>query len=416
MIAARTVTHMSPRHFTALFGTVALVMAIFASIPLTAHAQYPGGVEARAERQRQRQEEIAANECHRMGTADGPCAKGQCPREAGAECTAVACNSAVDCRALDIVPTGGSVNPEFVFKPVNAVLQIPIPNLQFSNILNNVRSVDGTTDVVSIPWIGEYIAAIYRWSIPVGAVLAVIMIMIGGILWLTSAGAERLSTAKTWITNAVIGLLLLVCSYVILNIINPDLVNLTQLSIRITRPEKIVFTDEPDAIEPVEGAVPASIVTLTGDDENNIGGSTQIDQPLLQDVLNAAQELKRLHVQLYVTSSYRTEAKQRQLIKEYCQNPPGSDRCNPKPGKPVVCMLRKGIESCPHTTGHAVDAWGVVNGRKCIDQPKCLENPSACRADPCQSLVIEAMRSQGFCNWPPEPWHFEKPGMSKPCN
>lgn len=84
--------------------------------------------------------------------------------------------------------------------------------------------------------LGEYIRLVYAWMIPVGAILAVVVIMIGGIMWLTSGGADRLSTAKQWIGNAIIGLCLLLFSYVILNTINPDLVRLSLPRTQILRP------------------------------------------------------------------------------------------------------------------------------------------------------------------------------------
>lgn len=404
------------RHIMTRLGMSAVAIVMFATLTPITHAFYDPDAPVDIQEQARAQEQRIANQCHRLGAA-APCVKGPCPTGSGITCIAVTCNdpsSAIDCKLVDFKPEGGSIEPEFVFKPVNAVLQIPIPNLQFSNILNNVRSVDGTTDVVSVPWIGEYIAALYRWSIPIGAMLAVIAIMIGGVIWLTSAGAERLSAAKTWITNAVIGLLILICSYVILNIINPDLVNFTQLSIRITKPEKLIFTDEPDV---VEGTMPSSIVSLTENSTNNIVGSIQIDQPLVEKVLKAAEELKTLHVQLYLTSGFRSYEKQVQLIKENCQNPPGSATCNKKPGRPATCILKNGLTSCPHTTGNAIDAWGAVNKTQCIDQAKCLKDLNACRENVCQKEVIKAMRANEFCNWTPEPWHFEKgTGMSKPCN
>ncbi|MDO8621648.1 MAG: peptidoglycan recognition family protein [bacterium] len=119
----------------------------------------------------------------------------------------------------------------FTFEPVKPRLQINIPTLKFSDV--RVYTDSGTPTSVGIPWIGDYIAAIYRWAVPVGAVLATVVIMIGGVVWLTSGGAGRLSTAKDWITNAVLGLMLLVGSYVVLNLINPDLVRFGVLPVRL---------------------------------------------------------------------------------------------------------------------------------------------------------------------------------------
>lgn len=125
----------------------------------------------------------------------------------------------------------------FTFEPVKPRLQINIPTFKLSDV--RARTIEGEPTDVSIPWIGEYIAALYRWAVPVGAILATVVIMIAGVIWLTSGGAGTLSTAKEWITNAVIGLLLLVGSYVVLNLVNPDLVRLQALRVKIVTPKPI---------------------------------------------------------------------------------------------------------------------------------------------------------------------------------
>jgi N-acetyl-anhydromuramyl-L-alanine amidase AmpD len=149
----------------------------------------------------------------------------------------------------------------FQFQPVQPRLQIDIPTLQFTKI--KARTVEGEPTDVNIPWIGEYIAALYRWAVPVGAILATVVIMVAGVIWLTSGGAGTLSTAKEWITNAVIGLLLLVGSYVVLSLINPDLVRLAALRVRIVSRVELGFddhtSDEPPAAPPT--APPKGIFT-----------------------------------------------------------------------------------------------------------------------------------------------------------
>lgn len=152
-------------------------------------------------------------------------------------------------------PLAHATGAPFEFRQVKPDLQIEIPNLRFSDV--RVNRTDGRTDVVSIPWIGEYIAAIYRWAVPVGAILATIVIMAAGVVWLTSGGAQRLSTARDWITNAVIGLLLVVGSYVVLNIVNPDLVRLRALEVQIVKPiefEPSGDTDAPISFTPQDAA------------------------------------------------------------------------------------------------------------------------------------------------------------------
>lgn len=294
------------------------------------------------------------------------------------------------------------------YEPVRPTLQVEIPTLKFSDTI--VQRTDGTPTEVSIPWIGEYLAAIYRFAVPVGAILATIIIMIGGVIWLTSGGANRLSTAKEWIGNAVIGLVLLVGSYVILNLVNPDLVRFRALQVRIVAPDEITEESEDEA---VTGSDPTDITQARS---NNIIGQRPVSASMLPALQAAADALEDQDIALLITSGYRSEQSQRDQIADNCQNPPGSSTCNPKPGKAVACMLRNGPKSCPHTTGRAVDAWGWQDGHQCIRKDACVKDKDACRALPCQAAVIAAMRAQGFCNLASEPWHFEKPKMSSNCS
>lgn len=74
--------------------------------------------------------------------------------------------------------------------------------------------------------IGNYIIAIYKYAIGVVGILAAVVMMLGGVLWLIAGGnAERVSNAKSWIVAAVTGLVLALSSYMILALVNPDLVN-----------------------------------------------------------------------------------------------------------------------------------------------------------------------------------------------
>lgn len=102
--------------------------------------------------------------------------------------------------------------------------------------------IGSITEVVDV---GAYIEAVYTYAIGIAAVLAAVMLMIGGLQWLTAAGdAGRVSSAKTRITNAIIGLLLTVFAWVFLNTINPSLVRLQMPRIPMVRPQGFVQCDE----------------------------------------------------------------------------------------------------------------------------------------------------------------------------
>ncbi len=92
---------------------------------------------------------------------------------------------------------------------------------------------EGSKDqCIDINWLGQYISAIYRYGIGLAAILAVVMVMAGGFLWLVSAGSSnKVSTAKEYIFSAITGLTLALFSFIILSAINPNLVNLKGLTI-----------------------------------------------------------------------------------------------------------------------------------------------------------------------------------------
>ena len=84
-----------------------------------------------------------------------------------------------------------------------------------------------------IGWIGQYIGVVYQYGVGLAAVLATVMIMAGGFLWLTSGGSpDRVGKAKEFIAGSLTGLLLALFSFMILYTVNPELVKLTPISPR----------------------------------------------------------------------------------------------------------------------------------------------------------------------------------------
>ncbi|MFA6918631.1 MAG: hypothetical protein WC244_00745 [Patescibacteria group bacterium] len=75
--------------------------------------------------------------------------------------------------------------------------------------------------------LGEYISLWYTFLVGVAGLLAMVMIVFGGVNWLTSGGSSSaIGDAKKTISSALIGLTLALLSYVLLQIINPNLLSL----------------------------------------------------------------------------------------------------------------------------------------------------------------------------------------------
>ncbi len=107
----------------------------------------------------------------------------------------------------------------------------------------------------------QYISKLYEWGVSITGILAGIMIMIGGLLYLTAGGsAERVSNAKSYISNALIGLVLAMTSYLLLQTVNPALLGLKFPKVRLIRPatppehfcEDLLTASEDIEVTPVE--------------------------------------------------------------------------------------------------------------------------------------------------------------------
>jgi hypothetical protein len=101
------------------------------------------------------------------------------------------------------------------------VIAIILPTIALAAPASN-----GCTDAGTTNNLGRCVNQIYIWSLAAAAILALFMIVIGGYITMTAAGnAERASRGKNYIQSSLIGLVLLIGAYVLLNTINPDLVN-----------------------------------------------------------------------------------------------------------------------------------------------------------------------------------------------
>jgi hypothetical protein len=79
--------------------------------------------------------------------------------------------------------------------------------------------------------IGKYFNRFFLLAIGLAGALAVVMIIIGGVEWMGSESVFGKTEGKKRITSAVLGLLIALGSYALLNTINPDLLGKRGLSI-----------------------------------------------------------------------------------------------------------------------------------------------------------------------------------------
>ena len=110
--------------------------------------------------------------------------------------------------------------PALNSKPVEFTPQVTIPGSSFQ------AGVTSPLEASTGP-IARYISAIYNYGVGIVGILAAMMLMIGGIIWLTAAGSSsKIEQAKSFIGSSLTGMALVLTAYILLNTINPDLVNL----------------------------------------------------------------------------------------------------------------------------------------------------------------------------------------------
>jgi len=81
----------------------------------------------------------------------------------------------------------------------------------------------------TLPQLVQYF---FNFAIAIGGIAAFAMLVLGGFRFLTSAGNPTAQKdAKDIITSAIIGLLLLLASYLLLEVVNPDLLMLEEIKL-----------------------------------------------------------------------------------------------------------------------------------------------------------------------------------------
>jgi len=75
--------------------------------------------------------------------------------------------------------------------------------------------------------LNQIVAWFYYFIVSIGGIAAFVMLVWGGFVWLTSAGSPaRIADAKDRIYSAFLGLLLILASYLIIQVVNPELLML----------------------------------------------------------------------------------------------------------------------------------------------------------------------------------------------
>ena len=113
----------------------------------------------------------------------------------------------------------------FVFLHPAKIVQACTSNNQNYCLLAPLPGLGDQVDTTQ--GVGNYINTMIKITIGLISVLAVLMLVVGGIQYMFSNISHEIAGAKSRMTNAIFGLVLMLSSYLILNTINPKLVHIT---------------------------------------------------------------------------------------------------------------------------------------------------------------------------------------------
>jgi len=344
------------------------------------------------------------------------------------------------------------------FKIREPILSLTWPGLNFTKLSSTIFTDASGNRFIQLPWLAEFIKALYNIALGISSIVGVVMIIIEGIkVIMAGTGLGEGDNAAAHYKNIariLVGLALAWSSYLILYQINPNLTKFGVLQVAYV--EKIDMPD--DYIVPEQDTNGANITVGDSGDAswaifpanltNLKNSSGKKARPDLISAFTAA--VKNFGKTVTINSAGRTGAEQYGLMIKMCQCPPVKDLtkdhyeskdwkeickilqqgqiCNASP----VVKYDKGVFTAPvsgHLAGNAVD---IQSGPSKIRCSNLSENESLARdsdgaikikegsAGWCvpkdQQELISAMLNAGFCvglkdkKSVREAWHFEYVG------
>lgn len=287
-------------------------------------------------------------------------------------------------------------------------LQVKIPGLEkiASETPATCTNNDGQT-TCSLPWISIYIKAFYNYSMGIIGILAALALMIGGVIYLTAAGnATRISTATSWITGALTGMLIMFTSYILLNEINPNLISFKPIVLDIVQEETTSYETADSDL--------AVNTNCDGKDikYESIQGLTNITYTAKTPSLSpaAAKKFRELAtaaakkgIQITLTSAARSIDTQKKLW-EKCLN----NTSDPAQGSEAKCRLIVAPPNCnaTHVQGIAIDV--CVTGTESCKHMGSKTAANATYRD-CDTWKIEQFLKEenSWVRYCGEWWHYE---------
>lgn len=174
------------------------------------------------------------------------CVSGECLIPNGQRCeNSMQCFSGSRCEGsgssmvCNAAPSGASgssdAEVEPPFQSITPVLGVPVPGVTLSPATRN-------NDEVNVPFLAQYINGFYRYGVTIVLIIAIVMVVYGGFRYLVGASLGDIQAGKKIIQDALIGMLVVLGAYMILNTVNPETLNLTVLRLPFVDEMRLLMT------------------------------------------------------------------------------------------------------------------------------------------------------------------------------
>lgn len=316
-----------------------------------------------------------------------------------------------------------------------------------------IPTQEGGQQYAPAPFIGQYIAAMYKTAIMLIGALATIFIIFAGVQWIMSGGSpDKINSAKQMIARSITGLVIALGSYALLFAINPDLVSFRTLQVLRVAATAVIPEDRTMPAGSPEDP-PDNLVSLANIDDVNFGsGADARASAAVAAALKSVMD--EYEGEVVISTAYRSPISQYSLMTAQCGCKPvdilfqdeknknisagdwgSNDRCTKLAGCKIgykTLAVKDGIFQTPkivHFGGNALDISAALTGavKPCgdisiddlskksegvVNAGQWKENGQWCIPKPQQDL-IKIMKKYGFCvgikdgSTLREPWHFE---------
>ena len=224
----------------------------------------------------------------------------------------------------------------------------------------------GETYTISSTSIADYIRIIFIAFVWIVGIIAVVMVIYGGIRWIAAAGnAGQINEARSIINNAIIGVIIALTSVVLLNIINPNLTSFKGLKLSHVEQESADYG-------PVykSGPLPASISTFVLD-TTTAGVTVHESDSIRVPLQKAFSEIKALGFPVNQVADFR----------------PASKLCH---GKGLAIDINPNQNYC-------VDCYGTKGAKVGSFYRPNDPAESSKDASSVTEQVVKIMKNNGFC-------------------